>query len=322
DLPLADLPAGRCAFVRAGETWYLLAEAPVRVDGEPVTERRVTDGTRIAVDGHNLRVHHLAAGAPIPGETDDVLLDLPENWPLGGPHAVLVHRRGKRETIIPFSGEVLALGRDPDDPVVPADGDFVYRLARTDGGYTLEDRTGSGMSELPPVLPLQHGDTFDIDDRTFTFRVKGVSETPSIPLTREERMAMVPLLVYDDPDGQQVVLPVLDDVFSVGRGGGNDLQLAGDPEISRHHCMLVRGTDGACILRDSGSANGTYVNGRLVERHILQVGDVIQIGDSTLEFRLGRREELEAELPDLVLEPVEETTSSRADTAAFRRPGR
>ena len=57
--------------------------------------------------------------------------------------------------------------------------------------------------------------------------------------------------------------------------------------------MLVRGTDGACILRDAGSANGTYVNGRTVDRHVLQQGDMIQVGAARMEFRIGSRDELE-----------------------------
>ena len=51
---------------------------------------------------------------------------------------------------------------------------------------TLEDRADLGSS-LPAVLPLQHGDTFAIGDRTFTFERQGVSsDVPSAPLFAEQ----------------------------------------------------------------------------------------------------------------------------------------
>lgn len=323
DLLLPGIAPGRLRLENAADTWYVVADEPFLADGVPVTERRLTPGLRLEVDGQPLRLHRLPAGAPIPEERDDLLLDLPLDGAPLTPHAVLIHRDGAREDVLPFEGDALALGPDPARPVVAPGAPYLYRLARTDAGYTLEDRTDEGGSELPAVLPLQHGDTFAIGDRSFTFQIRGASDTPALAPSREDRRAMVPLLVLlDDDDDTEHVLPLIDDVFSIGRSGGNDLQLSDDAEISRQHCVLVRGTDGACILRDSGSANGTHVNGRAIERHILQVGDVIQVGGARLEFRLGRREDLEQQLQDLVLDEMEETTSSRAETAAFQRPAR
>ena len=295
------------------------------IEGRRFTERRVQSGQVWSVDGLELRVFGLGHGEAIPEPAlpdeggDDLELDWPDDVAGQEAHAVLIHRHGANESRIHFHGDTLALGADADAPVVAAGDDFLYLLRREpDGSYTLEDATGPGMSELPPILPLQHGDTFAVADRSFTFEQANVTEVTPIAGLTPSKSKLVPILIH--LDAGRATLPILDDVFSVGRGQGNDLQLPDDVEVSRQHCMLVRGTDGACILRDSGSANGTYVNGRLVERHILQVGDLIQVGGARLEFRLGRREDLEGTLSDALLIQIEETTASRADTAAFRKP--
>ena len=50
-----------------------------------------------------------------------------------------------------------------------------------------------------------------------------------------------------------------------------------DPAVSLAHAVIVPvGNDH--ILEDLGSANGTFVNGTRIERHILQHGDVIEFG--------------------------------------------
>jgi FHA domain-containing protein len=54
-----------------------------------------------------------------------------------------------------------------------------------------------------------------------------------------------------------------------------------DPYLSRDHAVIEVGA-AALVLRDLGSTNGTMVNGRRVERALLERGDVVQLGESTL----------------------------------------
>lgn len=63
----------------------------------------------------------------------------------------------------------------------------------------------------------------------------------------------------------------------IGRDPGCDLVL-NDEKCSRRHAVVEDGLDGLSV-RDSGSANGVYVNGRKVERSLLKAGDTIRIGD-------------------------------------------
>ena len=62
-----------------------------------------------------------------------------------------------------------------------------------------------------------------------------------------------------------------------------------EPSISRDHFELRSDSDGTTRLIDH-STNGTWVNGRRVERGepaVLGDGDLIEVGDLTLEFRAG-----------------------------------
>jgi pSer/pThr/pTyr-binding forkhead associated (FHA) protein len=54
-----------------------------------------------------------------------------------------------------------------------------------------------------------------------------------------------------------------------------------DTEISRRHAELVETPDGY-RLRDLGSANGTFVNGRSVQDVLLRSGDRLQVGQTVL----------------------------------------
>jgi pSer/pThr/pTyr-binding forkhead associated (FHA) protein len=46
-----------------------------------------------------------------------------------------------------------------------------------------------------------------------------------------------------------------------------------------------------CTVRDVGSRNGTYVNGRRIESQVLADGDTISIGDCMLRFLARDRED-------------------------------
>jgi hypothetical protein len=56
-----------------------------------------------------------------------------------------------------------------------------------------------------------------------------------------------------------------------------------DVTVSRNHALLVRRRDGHYI-DDLGSLNGTYVNRKRIESHLLSDGDEIQVGKFKLSF--------------------------------------
>ena len=61
-----------------------------------------------------------------------------------------------------------------------------------------------------------------------------------------------------------------------------------DKNISRRHC-LVQLNQGNFIVQDLDSTNGTWLNGRTIEREILKDGDEIQLGVCAFVFRRVKR---------------------------------
>ena len=73
-------------------------------------------------------------------------------------------------------------------------------------------------------------------------------------------------------------------VLRLGRAEHNDIVLT-DTSASREHAMIRRDADGASFIADSGSRNGTTLNGRAVTVAVrLTDGDTIAIGRQELKF--------------------------------------
>jgi len=97
-----------------------------------------------------------------------------------------------------------------------------------------------------------------------------------------------PYLIYVDGSERQRVVSLLDDwdSITVGRGMGVDVVLAWDENVSRLHCQLERLADSWVVVDDGLSANGTYVNGELVERRRrLFDGDQLRFGGTTVLYQ-------------------------------------
>jgi pSer/pThr/pTyr-binding forkhead associated (FHA) protein len=54
------------------------------------------------------------------------------------------------------------------------------------------------------------------------------------------------------------------------------------PLVSRFHCRLSVSTAGQLEVEDLGSTNGTFVNGRRIERAVLVAGDRLRLGRAEL----------------------------------------
>ncbi len=92
------------------------------------------------------------------------------------------------------------------------------------------------------------------------------------------------LVVTTGPDqGTIFTLPAADALF-LGRSRASEARLV-DPHVSRLHCRVtVNGS--AVTVSDNGSAGGTFVNGRRVSgSQVLQVGNVLRIGQTELRLR-------------------------------------
>jgi len=89
-----------------------------------------------------------------------------------------------------------------------------------------------------------------------------------------------------------------DGEVTVGRAGDNDIVLP-DERVSRRHCRMEAAGD-SVLIEDLGSSNGTYVNGRAVERARLFEGDEVRLGGHVLEVHVVSRA---AAADDVVIMP-------------------
>ncbi len=70
---------------------------------------------------------------------------------------------------------------------------------------------------------------------------------------------------------------------TIGRGAGNFVQTT-DTDASRVHCQFSPAPYGLEI-KDTGSSNGTLVNGKKIQAAILHEGDEVQIGEARFVYR-------------------------------------
>lgn len=78
--------------------------------------------------------------------------------------------------------------------------------------------------------------------------------------------------------------------LNVGRASDNELTL-NDASVSKIHAALLMTAEGSLLVADTGSTNGTFINGRRIaygESRVIEDGDVIGFGD--VEVRLRKSE--------------------------------
>jgi DNA-binding NtrC family response regulator len=67
----------------------------------------------------------------------------------------------------------------------------------------------------------------------------------------------------------------------LGKNPACDFVIGDDPFVSTNHCVLERHVD-TLVVRDSGSRNGTYLDGNRIESAELRVGSYLAVGHTTL----------------------------------------
>src|ERR1700761_2761837 len=114
--------------------------------------------------------------------------------------------------------------------------------------------------------------------------------------------------------GRQVFLG--NDPLTIGRHGDNRLVI-NDTMASRYHCHISKSPNGAVMLRDMNSSNGTAVNGHLIKYTRLNSGDTITIGKVRMIFTDPDAQNGEATGADVEVVPL-----GRPNPARFQQQDR
>lgn len=78
------------------------------------------------------------------------------------------------------------------------------------------------------------------------------------------------------------MIPLTKPVTSLGRQIGNDIVFQ-EEFLSRFHAEIIQEKD-RYILVDKGSTSGTFVNGRKIDRCVLNSGDLISLANIYIMF--------------------------------------
>ena len=198
----------------------------------------------------------------------------------------------------------LVLGREEPDPG-HLGGDA--RLSRRHARLSVDERGRAVIEDLESTngtwvnderLSAPHvcvtGDILRVGQSTFELEVApppAAPTEPEMPVPRSaptvaEMPALVPesvpeLRVTAGPrQGEEIPL---DHELLIGRSYGEPGALGGDRRLSRRHARIARGPGGVFFIEDTGSSNGTRVNGAPLRRpRALRDADEIEIGSSTL----------------------------------------
>jgi hypothetical protein len=171
-------------------------------------------------------------------------------------HGILARARRERYTLV--ARPVVRITADRHVP--RGDVRVAANLIDDAGGRVREDRPPASSSD------------------TMVFR-RPEQATPSGPASRA-------YLLVRTADAAPVQFDLGGPLIGIGRAADNDV-IVDDPQVSRHHCQLKL-QHGAYSFADLGSRNGSLVNGQRVDEIALGPGDVIQIGDTDIEFRVRR----------------------------------
>jgi serine/threonine protein kinase len=89
------------------------------------------------------------------------------------------------------------------------------------------------------------------------------------------------MIVLAGPDEGRV-FELGSEVVLLGRSRATETHLT-DPHVSRVHCQIIPEGNQYTVV-DFDSASGTFVNGKDIDRHVLQSGDLVRIGATHLQY--------------------------------------
>ena len=95
---------------------------------------------------------------------------------------------------------------------------------------------------------------------------------------------------------------------TLGRHPENTIQVL-DRIVSKEHATITQEGPQRFVLRDSGSLNGTFVNGQKCSEQLLKTGDQISMGSTTFRFE-AFPEQASVTVP--VPPPIGRTTNAAA----------
>jgi pSer/pThr/pTyr-binding forkhead associated (FHA) protein len=175
-------------------------------------------------------------------------------------------------------------------------------------GVTIKDLGSSNGTHVNGVKIeqeiLKHGDTIGLGDQQMRFFLEDPREEigltqidTQLQLDQTLNQEFLPVAINETTSPSLVIftkdqtwnidLINLDQV-TIGRDENCTISIDSS-NISRHHARVDRIGE-TYVLKDLGSTNGTWLDRKCIDEHILQDGDVFRIGRAQIIFKQGFQE--------------------------------
>lgn len=130
---------------------------------------------------------------------------------------------------------------------------------------------------------LQNGDVLKFGDLLFGFKSSSGIEKHDTLVSM--RLPEVKLICREGME-QGVEIKLEGETVQAGRGKTNEITLL-HKSISRDHCRFSM-AEGRVVLKDLGSTNGSFVNGKRIQEQELSDNDEIKLGDLLFTISITR----------------------------------
>lgn len=187
------------------------------------------------------------------------------------------HSEAPPEIIKDLEHEILAAAIDHVN-------DHRYRTMATMKVETEIDIFTTGIS-VDPTFGEFEAELKQIDEAKRAAEVEVPHRSPSEKIPDVNLIARV--TIRDEAHEVPLALKPGGRRLSVGRVSDNELSL-NDASVSKIHAALTLNQQGTLLVADTGSTNGTYINGRRIsygEARQIEHGDVVGFGDVEVRFR-------------------------------------
>lgn len=118
----------------------------------------------------------------------------------------------------------------------------------------------------------------------------------------------MPQLIFYIESGYPQIYNLSTRKATIGRNEDNDVHL-NDPRVSVYHAELVRNSPGSYQLIDLDTDNGTAVNGKLIDEHVLEDGDQIKFGSANAAYV----DQVESDEDKVLREAVEKDINKQSE---------
>jgi pSer/pThr/pTyr-binding forkhead associated (FHA) protein len=225
---------------------------------------------------------------------------------------VIEDDEGKR-TVVPLTREDYSIGRQEGNTIrlternVSREHGRIRRVHTSNSGSSKESFVVEDKSSYNGVFvnglrvahkqELQHGDLIQIGDYHLILQDEEAKDTAPAASTNADLTVTMPtagfrgqtlterpsrIVVLTGPK-PGVEFPLDRERLTIGRAEDATISIQHN-SVSRLHCEVHALGDGRFEIVDNGSANGVRVNTVLLNRAIIEAGDIIEIGDVRLKF--------------------------------------